>query len=240
MSERDQYGPGQRPEGAVPPTAQWQDDTTPGLHPAGDSAWSGAGASAVGTGTGSGSGARTGAEAGTAAGDPSTTNGSIGTGAHGHPGQNESYYTSPQYSTTPVTVRRPDVLAALLLVLAGIAAGISLLLDWITDDGRNGLDLVKDGFDSFETLWEPPVAVLAGGVLLLLGLLSFVPARSHKTLGVLAMLAAVAATCAVVALLSLSRWTLDAFDIGFWFAVAAAALGFLGAVKAMVTGPKVR
>ena len=34
----------------------------------------------------------------------------------------ENYYTAPKYSTTPIAVRRPDVFAALLLVLAGVAA----------------------------------------------------------------------------------------------------------------------
>src|SRR4051794_38110288 len=36
----------------------------------------------------------------------------------------------PQYSTQPVKIRRADAFGALLLILAGIAAGISLLLSW--------------------------------------------------------------------------------------------------------------
>ena len=48
-------------------------------------------------------------------------------------------------STTPVRVRRPDGLASLLLLLAGIAAGISLLLRWLPGSELTGWDLVRRG-----------------------------------------------------------------------------------------------
>jgi hypothetical protein len=37
-------------------------------------------------------------------------------------GASPDYTTTPQYSTLPVPVRRPDTLAALLLLLAGISS----------------------------------------------------------------------------------------------------------------------
>src|SRR3954454_16946332 len=74
----------------------------------------------------------------------------VGSGAHGYVGPGENYYTTPQYSTQPVKIRRADALAALLLILAGIAAGGSLLLTWLPKDASTGsskgLDILKLGF----------------------------------------------------------------------------------------------
>ncbi|MGY1772263.1 hypothetical protein [Blastococcus sp. SYSU D00813] len=227
MSERDQSPAAPRHEAPAQPPVDWRESTTPGLQPAGGTPYSGAGASAVAAGSGSGG-----------AGGPSG-DGRSGTGAHGYAEQSENYYTTPQYSTAPVTVRRPDALAALLLVLAGVAAAVSLALDWA--DGSTGWDLVSDGFADFDPdRWQPPVVVLAGGALLVLGLLSLLPARSHKTLGVLALLVTLAAAGGVLVVLNRSRFAWDVFEIGFWFAAAVPVLGLLGSLKAMLTGPKVR
>src|SRR4051812_4592284 len=49
--------------------------------------------------------------------------------------------TAPQYSTRPVPIRRPDSLAALLLLLAGICAGVSLLLSWLPGVSLTGWEL---------------------------------------------------------------------------------------------------
>ena len=237
MSERDQSPAAPRHEAPAQPGPGWRDSPTPAVQQAGESSSAGAGAPSPGAPF-SGAGA---SAFGAGAGGPggSAPGGAVDTGAHGHRGQDEQYYTAPQYSTSPVSLRRPDWLAGLLLVLAGIAAGISLLLDWAQD--ANGWDLVKDGFQNFDaSSWPFPVIVVAGGVLLVLGLLMFVPARGHRTLGVLALLATLAAVAAVAVLLQSARWTADFFDIGFWFACAVAGLGLLGSIKAMVTGPTVR
>lgn len=232
MSERDQSPAGPRHEASAQQPVDWRESTTPGLQPAGGTPYSGAGASPVGGGGGGGS-------VGAAGSGSPGGEGRSGTGAHGYPEQSESYYTTPQYSTSPVTVRRPDVLAALLLVLAGVAAAVSLALDWA--DGFTGWDLVSDGFEDFgPDMWQPPVIVLAGGALLVLGLLCLLPARSHKILGVLALLATLAAAGGVLVILNRSGFAWDAFEIGFWFAFAVPVLGLLGSLKAMLTGPKVR
>ncbi|WP_409328807.1 hypothetical protein [Trujillonella humicola] len=227
MSERDQSPAAPRHDVPGQQSAGWRESTTPGLQPVGSAAYSGAGASAVGSGAG-----------GSGAGGPAGE-GRSGTGAHGYPEQSESYYTTPQYSTSPVTVRRPDPSAALLLVLAGVAAAVSLALVWVP--GASGWDLVSDGFEDFDAgSWQPPVIVLAGGALLVLGLLCLLPARSHKTLGVLALLATMAAAGGTLVALNATEFTWDAFELGFWFALAVPALGLLGSLKAMLTGPKVR
>lgn len=156
--------------------------------------------------------------------------------------------TAPAWSTKPVAVRRPDPAGALLLLLAGVAAGLSLALPW-TPGGATGYGLAvdvvdtagRDWTDLFATgLWQPG-AVLAGGALLfVLGLLLLVPARAHRFLGVLALVVAGVVVAAVVVPAAAQRWQPDGFDLGFAFALAVAGLGLLGALKALLTGPKLR
>jgi hypothetical protein len=150
---------------------------------------------------------------------------------------------APEYSTRPVVVRRPDVLAALLLILAGIAAALSLVLRWLAHKETTGLTLVRQGFAApghliSLGLWQPLSIVLGGGVLLVLGLLVFLPARSHRFLGVLALLVSLLVATAVLVPLADAKWQPKAFDIGFWFAGAVAGLGLLGSLKAALTGPR--
>jgi hypothetical protein len=151
--------------------------------------------------------------------------------------------TLPRYSAAPMPVKRQDPVAALLLLVAGLAAGFSLLLPWLGDDDVTGLTLVKDGFGALgdgvgEVLStgyiQPLTIVLGGGVLFLLGLLLLVPARGHRLLGVLALVVAVLVTTAVLVPLAIAGWDLGEFGIGFWFAIAVAVLGLVGAVKALL------
>jgi hypothetical protein len=157
---------------------------------------------------------------------------------------------APEYSTTPVRVRRPDSLASLLLLLAGIAAGVSLLLRWLPVSDLTGWDLVRRGFDDaadggvaalFDNgFWQPMAVVLGGAVLFLLGLLVVLPAHSHRFLGVLALLVSLVAGAGVLVPLAAEGWDLDTIDTGFWFAVAVPVLGLLGALKALFTGQRWR
>src|SRR5215203_752667 len=83
--------------------------------------------------------------------------------------------TQPVYSDGPVALRGPESLGGLLLILAGIAAAVSLLLDWLADDDASGWSFVREGFDDLGSvfdngLWQPLAIVLGGGVLFLLGL----------------------------------------------------------------------
>jgi hypothetical protein len=170
-----------------------------------------------------------------------------GSGAHGYATAGENYYTTPQYTTQPVAVRRPDLLAGLLLLLAGAAAAISLFLDWLAGESVTGLDLVKDGFSTFADsvgdgfssgLWQPLMVILGGGVLALLGLLMFLPARTHRALGLIALIISLGIVAAVLVPLARADWDFGEFDLGFWFAIAVAVLGLLGSLKALASGPK--
>jgi hypothetical protein len=170
-----------------------------------------------------------------------------GSGAHGYAAAGENYYTTPQYTTQPVAVRRPDVLAGILLLLAGAAAAISLFLDWIAGESVTGLDLLRDAFSSFgegigeifsSGLWQPLVIILGGGLLALFGLLVFLPARTHRFLGLLALIVSLGVVAAVLVPLGRAGWDLGAFDLGFWCASAGAVLGLLGALTARASGPK--
>jgi len=173
--------------------------------------------------------------------------GASAVGAPGHPGTGENAYTTPQYSTRPVAVRRGDALAALLLILAGIAAGVSLLLPWLPGDDTKGREILRQGFDSlhngvgtlFSTgFWQPLAIVLGGGALFVLGLLLLVPAKAHRFLGLLALLVSLAVTAGVLVPLADADWQLDRFRVGFLFTLAVAGLGLLGSLKALLTGPK--
>jgi hypothetical protein len=154
--------------------------------------------------------------------------------------------TAPDYSPGPAPARRQDPVAALLLLLAGIASGFSLLLPWLASDGVTGLTLVKDGFASLgdgvsEVMGtgyvQPLTIVLGGGVLFLLGLLLLVPARGHRLVGLLALVVALLVTVAVLVPLAIAGWDLGFFSIGFWFAIAVAVLGLLGSLKALLSRP---
>src|SRR3954451_20818826 len=151
----------------------------------------------------------------------------VGSGAHGYVGPGENYYTTPQYSTTPVKIRRADALAALLLILAGIAAGVSLLLSWLPRDDSRGLDILKLGFTTISDkgwgeffssgMWQPLAVMLGGGVLFVLGLLMLVPAKAHRLLGLLALLVSLAAAAGVLIPLSKLDWDLGGvFRVGFY------------------------
>jgi hypothetical protein len=155
--------------------------------------------------------------------------------------------TQPDYRDAPVVVRRADTLAGLLLLLAGIAAGVSLLLVWV-HGGGTGLDLVRDGFDDLDDpqrladrdRWEPLAVVLGGAALFVLGLLMYVPARAHRFLGVLALLVSLVVAAGVLVPLADAGWDVQDWAVGSWFAVAVGGLGFLGALKALMTHPMVR
>src|SRR4051812_10455790 len=166
MSERDQtpYASGSRSvqdETTIQvPDDSWREQTTPGMTPVRDDGpgglFPGAGHGATAAGPGM---------PGWSAGDGTTT--------------------SPRYSTKPVAIRRGDSFAALLLLLAGIAGGVSLLLDWLPRPDTQGLDLLRRGLDTvsgdgvaavFRTgLWQPMFVLVGSGVLSLIGLLLLVP-----------------------------------------------------------------
>jgi hypothetical protein len=148
--------------------------------------------------------------------------------------------TTPEYSARPVALRGPESLGGLLLILAGIAAAISLILDWLADDDISGWGLVRNGFDdlggSFSTgLWQPLVIVLGGGLLFVLGVLMWLPLRRHRFLGVLALLVSLAVTAALLVPLADAGWDLGFFGPGFWCGIAVAVLGLLGSLKALLT-----
>jgi hypothetical protein len=144
--------------------------------------------------------------------------------------------------------RRPDAIAAGALVLAGVAANVSLLLSWSAADEPTGLTLLRRGGEALDTglaeatrsgSWAPLVIVLCGGLLVVVGCAMLVPARAHRLLGVLALAVALAATGGALYVVADAGWRTERFGPGMWCAVAVAALGLLGALKAMLTAPRV-
>jgi hypothetical protein len=155
----------------------------------------------------------------------------------------QPYETVPQYTDRPVAVRGPESLGGLLLILAGIAAALSLLMDWLTDDDISGWGLVRNGFDDLgnifdKGLWQPLAIVLGGGVLFVLGILMWLPMRSHRFFGLLALLVSGAVIAGVLVPLYQADWDLGPFGPGFWCAIVVAVLGLLGSLKAILTRKK--
>ena len=152
--------------------------------------------------------------------------------------------TAPPYSDRPVAIRGPESLGGLLLIIAGIVAAVSLILHWLDGRDISGWGLVRKGFDDLVGaftdggLWQPLVIVLGGGVLFLLGLLLWLPARSHRFVGVVSLIVSLAITAAVLVPLIDATWDLGVFGPGFWCAIAVAVLGLLGSLKAALTRPK--
>jgi hypothetical protein len=164
-------------------------------------------------------------------------------GATAYSGSAPPEPTAPPYSEKPVAFRHPESLGGLLLILAGIAAGVSLLLDWLDGSDISGLSLVRKGFEDlgaiFENgMWQPLAIVLGGGVLLLLGVAMWLPLRSHRFLGLLGLLVSAVVVAALVVPLADAGWDLGFFAIGVSFGIAVAVLGLIGSLKALLTRRK--
>ncbi|MGY1649732.1 hypothetical protein [Geodermatophilus sp. SYSU D01119] len=145
-------------------------------------------------------------------------------------------------------VRHPDVAGGVLLLLAGVAGAASAWLPWERGGETTGLDLVaravgaaRDGVAGLGPtgLWQPAAVAAGSAVLVVLGLLLLRPARGHRVSGVLALAVALAGAAAVAGRLVDAGWDAASLGPGVWCAAAVAGLGVLGALKAMLTAPRV-
>jgi hypothetical protein len=168
----------------------------------------------------------------------------VGSGGHGYVTPGESYYPSPQFATSGPPVRRADVGAGLLLILAGLADGVSLVLRWFAGDaGPTGFDIVRTPFDTglgdseiiSSGLWKPLAVLFGGALLFILGLLMLIRARTHRLLGLVALLVSLGAGAGAVLLLADFGWEPRFFSIGFWVGCGVAVLGLIGSLKALFT-----
>jgi hypothetical protein len=147
-----------------------------------------------------------------------------------------------------VTVRRGDPVAGIALLLSGVAAIGSLWLPWWQDGTATGWVLARRALAVADVdvraldgtaLWEPLVIAICGGFLFLVGVMLFLPERTHRIAGLLSLLIASVATVAAVSAVADAEWSAARFGLGMWSAIAVAALGVLGALKAMLTVPRV-
>jgi hypothetical protein len=143
-------------------------------------------------------------------------------------------------------LRSPDGAAGSLLLVAGAAGALSLFLPWLQHGEELGLSLVRRGLDSAGVLelaraglLLPSAVTVGGGVLFLLGLLAFRPARSHRVTGVAALFVSLAVAAGIVVRVADLSWAAIGADPGVLCAIVLAALGTLGALKAMLTAPGV-
>jgi hypothetical protein len=63
----------------------------------------------------------------------------------------------------------------------------------------------------------------------------WLPARSHRLVGVVALIVSLAITAAVLVPLVDATWHLGSFGPGFWCAIAVAVLGLVGSLKAVLS-----
>ncbi len=147
-----------------------------------------------------------------------------------------------------LVLRRSDAVAGSLLLIGGAAGAMSLFLPWMRHDGALGISLVRAAADLAGSGIRPLVSsglalplgvAVGGGVLFLLGLLAFRPARTHRATGTGALAVALAVASGVVVRVSDAGWAAVAADPGTVCAILLAALGALGALKAMLTAPLV-
>ena len=138
-----------------------------------------------------------------------------------------------------------DAYAGSLLMVAGAAGGMSLFLPWMQHDRELGLALVERGVGAAGVeqllrsgLLLPLAVAVGGGVLFVLGLLAFRPARSHRLVGVLALLVALSVAAGIVVRVAVLGWGPLRTDPGILCAVVLAGAGALGALKAMLTPPE--
>ena len=146
-----------------------------------------------------------------------------------------------------VVLRRPDAMAGSLLMVAATAGGMSLFLPWAGHGNALGLWLVQRGLQlaAGEGLGELPgsglllplTVALAGGVLFVAGFLAFVPARTHRAVGVVALLVSLAVAAGVTVRMADADANAISIptDPGLLCAVVLAGLALLGALKAMLT-----
>jgi hypothetical membrane protein len=124
-----------------------------------------------------------------------------------------------------------------------MVAAASLLVTWLAQSQATGWTLLRDAFRdlgglSGTGLWQPLAIIVGGGLLFLLGLLVLAPARTHRTLGLLALLVTGAVGAGVLVPLVDAKWHLGVFDLGFFLGIAVTVLGLIGALKALLTGPR--
>ena len=156
--------------------------------------------------------------------------------------------SAPESPVRLVILPRADPLAGIALVLAGGAAAVSLWLPWVRGATDTGLSLLLAGSRaagssttdvSRSGLWQPVTIVLGGGSAAPPGRASLPPRTdapgrrrgrpAARELGGRRRLLPDRAR----------PLELGSFDSGLWFAVAVPVLGLLGALKAMLTTPRV-
>ena len=166
------------------------------------------------------------------------------------PALDEPVLASPEGVPRPDTwlvLRRPDAAAGSMLLIGGTAGGMSLFLPWVQHGEVLGLWLVIAAADPASAgpaelvrsgLLLPVAVALGGGVLFVLGLLAFRPARTHRATGVAALFVSLAVASGVVVRVADAGTTAVLTDPGVLCAIVVAASGLLGALKAMLTTPR--
>lgn len=149
------------------------------------------------------------------------------------------YSPQSQYGGPLESGSRNDVLAGLLLLIGGGAGVAQFFLPWASFEGigMTGKDYYDGATAAGETLLGliPLVILIAGGLLALFGILLFVPMRSRKPLGSIALIVSLVSTAAAVYLLVDSGADLSGSDYGLYLALGSGVVALLGSIKAVAS-----
>ena len=148
----------------------------------------------------------------------------------------------------PQTPARPNLFAGVLLVLGGLFGVLQSFLPWIDSDfsnthvnGMDIADLAGQASDlgagaSESTLIQIGVwTVLVGGALaLLLGVLMFVPMRSHRPFGGVALVLSLLMVLGAVFWLTGGDPNPDSTSVGYYFFLLAGVVALIGSIVGVV------
>lgn len=146
----------------------------------------------------------------------------------------------PQYGGPIERQSRNDVLAALLLIIAGAAGVLQFFLEWQSVEGAGsvtGQDMYEIADGAGETLASISVlaVLIGGGLLVLLGLALLIPSRSRKGTGSVALILSLIMIAAAVYFLVESDADFTATTIGYFLFLGAGVVGLLGSLKAVAS-----
>ncbi|GHF68848.1 hypothetical protein FHX82_003515 [Amycolatopsis bartoniae] len=148
----------------------------------------------------------------------------------------------------PQTPSRPNIFAGVLLDLGGLFGVLQFFLPWIDSSFSNvhvnGMDIAElagqasalGASASESTLIQIGVwTVLVGGALaLLLGAVMFVPMRSHRPLGAIALVLSVLMVLGAVFWLTGGEANPDSTSVGYYFFLFSGVIALIGSIVGVV------
>lgn len=141
-----------------------------------------------------------------------------------------------------------DFVSAIILIIGGLLGVLQSFLPWIDSSFEgihvNGLDIANaagqasggDLSSSASTLIQIAVwaVLIGGGLLVLCGVVLFVPMRNRKITGAIALVISVVMVVGAILWLTNGEANPDSTAVGYYFFLAAGVVGLIGSIVALV------